>query len=485
MKDYVLCNASATIRLALDDMDVAGVSVVMVLGSDGTLLGLATDGDFRRFLLADGSLDDPVLKAARTDYFWLDEFAKDSSIRNALSQYEVIPLIRSSTKELMDVATRSRLHQIPVLEPNLDKSDLQAIIEVFDSGWISSKSPAVYAFENAFEEHTGLRNCLAVSNGTVAIELALRSFGIGIGDEVIVPDLTFAATINAVINVGAVPVIVDISKDNLALNLDLTRRAISPSTKAIILVHLYGHPADGQSFRALCDANGIYLIEDCAEALGTVDGNAHAGALSDAATFSFFANKLITTGEGGIVAYKDESANSVARKIRDHGQSDSKRYWHDTVGSNFRMTGMQAALGASQIKKIKPFLTKKREIAKWYREASIKFGLEKVLQFYEHDGSSYWLNVATIWGANNESIDKIMQSLMGRGIECRPVFFPLSQMPPYRNFKFVFEAGDPVSAIVQSTAIGFPSSTTLHQVDIEHVVQELAKVLSESGQNVP
>ena len=275
-----------------------------------------------------------------------------------------------------------------------------------------------------------------VSNGTVAIELALRALGIGAGDEVIVPDLTFGATANAVLNVGAIPRFIDVTGDDWGIDPSLLADSVSDKTRGVILVHLYGAPARSEAVRDFCDAHNLLLIEDCAEAIGARSAGSHVGSVGDAATFSFFANKAITTGEGGYVTFRDDQHLESALLIRDHGLSriSNEHYWHAVQGSNMRMTGLQAALGIAQLERINEIVEVKRGIAEMYRSSLEATEGIKIRGDVGGDTNSHWLSVAILSGNLARQRHELRTYLSGAGIESRLGFQPLHQMPAFAGY---------------------------------------------------
>jgi Predicted pyridoxal phosphate-dependent enzyme apparently involved in regulation of cell wall biogenesis len=257
---------------------------------------------------------------------------------------------------------------IPVYKPEIGKEEEEEVLKVIRSDWVSSVSPAVREFEEKFSAYIGRKYGVATSNGTTALHLGVTALGIKEGDEVIVPDLTFISPVNVVLYNRARPVIVDVEEENWGLDLEKVRKAITNKTKAIIVVHLYGNPAKVSELKEIAEEKGIYLIEDCAEAHGAEYEGKKVGNFGDIACFSFYANKVITTGEGGMCLTDDEGLYEKMQILRDHGMTKEKRYWHEVVGYNYRMTGLQAALGLAQLKKIDKFIERKREIAKLYQE---------------------------------------------------------------------------------------------------------------------
>lgn len=471
-----------TVFESMAEMDAAGARWAIVASPEMETIGVLTHGDIRRFLLSGGSLDDMCGAATNRDFFFLQSGSSDLEIMTALAKYDFVPILETGSRRLVDVSTKESLRSIPILEPNLSRRELEKLNEVFTSGWISSKSPFVRSFEAQLENFTGLQNCLAVSNGTVAIHLALEALGVGPGDEVIVPDLTFAATANAVRHAGATPILVDVERDSLGLDGQLVSRAITSRTKAIILVHLFGFPArDYEMLAGLASDNGLALIEDCAESLGTYKNGAHVGSLGSAVTFSFFANKLITTGEGGAVIFKDSNVAERARVLRDHGQSPSRRYFHEVVGFNYRLTGIQAAIGIAQLERVSDLLEAKRRVAHhYYSELQNQHGVSLLTEGIGCR-SSFWLNVLLIDKNLMPTLNTelLSQKMAQQGVELRPVFYPLHAMPPYKDFVAQFNPEVRVSTMFHENAVCLPSSTTLAQKDLNFITSELKKIIGE------
>lgn len=254
----------------------------------------------------------------------------------------------------------------PISQPSITEVELKYVASAVKSGWISSIGEYIGEFERRFAEFCNCRHAIAVSNGTVAISLALRAMHIGRGDEVIVPDLSFIATANSVLESGAKPIFADIETDTLCLDPDDLIRRITPRTKAVIPVHLYGHPANMPRISEIGRQFGLKVIEDAAEAHGASIQGQRVGGFGDVATFSFYGNKIITTGEGGMVTTNDEELAERCRLLRDHAMSTQKRYWHTEPGFNFRLTNMQAAVGCGQLERSAELLSKRSQILNWY-----------------------------------------------------------------------------------------------------------------------
>lgn len=260
------------------------------------------------------------------------------------------------------------MNKIPIYKPSITGNEKKYVNECLDSTWISSKGKFVNEFEARFCEYTNVKYATTVSNGTVALHLALLALGIGSGDEVIVPTLTYIASVNAIAYTGAIPVFADSREDTWQVDPEDVRRKITSKTRAIMAVHLYGHPCDMDKIMTIAKEHGLFVIEDCAEAFGTLYKGKHVGSFSDISTYSFFGNKTITTGEGGIVVTNDETLFDRAVHFKGQGLAKHREYWHDVIGYNYRMTNICAAIGLAQLEQAKEFIEKKRQIATWYKD---------------------------------------------------------------------------------------------------------------------
>lgn len=470
-----LCISSgSTIEDAMRLIDREASRVCFVT-NNANLIGIITDGDIRRSLLEGRSIDSKVDLMMKKDFFSLPINCSIEIIQKNLLNYEYIPIL-NEIGEFVDLATASRHHQIPLIQPVFDGNELEYVTECIQTGWISSQGKYVPLFEKTFSEYVGCPNTLAVSNGTVAIHLALVALGIGPGDEVIVPDLTFAAPVNAILYVGATPVLVDVDPVTMSIDIDAAQNAVTERTRAIIPVHLYGCPANMDGLMRLAKKHDLIVIEDCAEALGTRYNQIHVGNFGHASTFSFFGNKTITTGEGGMVLFRDPVMRERAKILRDHGMSPEKRYWHNEVGFNYRLTNIQAAIGLAQMERIDTFVNQKRWVAKQYGSRLSKIAALQLPVEYENTHNSYWLYTVILNKDYLLKRDEILDLLKGKGIEARPVFFPIHKMPPYEKFKRP-NSSLSVSEFLSCGGISLPTSITATEEDIERVCAALISVL--------
>ena len=360
--------------------------------------------------------------------------------------------------------------KIPVYRPWLAGNEKKYVNECLDSTWISSKGKFIPLFEQQFAAYLGVRHAASVCNGTVALHAALLALGVGPGDEVIVPTLTYIASVNAIAYTGASPVFVDSLADTWQMDPEDVRKKITPKTKAIMAVHLYGHPCQMDKLCSLAKEHGVYLIEDCAEALGSEFKGSKVGTFGDIATFSFFGNKTVTTGEGGMVATNDDTLHDRVIHFKGQGLAKHREYWHDVIGYNYRMTNICAAIGLAQLERIGETIDRKRKIASQYRELlkglPVTFHGEQKETF-----NTFWM--CSILTAKAGQRDPLRESLKLQGIETRPLFYPAHTMPMYSQ-KF---QKHPVAEDLGWRGINLPSYPELTEQEIMFVVQAVEKGL--------
>jgi perosamine synthetase len=473
MLNKIVIDSRVKIFEALRIIDEIGTKILFVT-NNSNFVGALADSDIRRFLLSGGDTNDIVENAVN----------KNAKFVTALNDLEdVLAIFKSGVEYIPRLDELGRIVEIlvanenkfyPISEPDLSGRERDYLISAFDSGWISSTGPFVTLFEEKFNSYLNFGHSVSVCNGTQAIALALSALGIKSGDEVIVPDLTFGATANAVVQIGAIPVIAEVDELTWNISIESLKSLISNSTKAIIPVHLYGQPCNMKEIQDLASKNNLLVIEDAAEALGTFYEGRHVGYGSEAVIFSFFGNKTISTGEGGMVVFKNESDAARAKVIRSHGFSPNKRYWHESWGTNMRMTNLQAAIGVAQLERVSSLVNKKIEIAKLYMLSITKYLQNKITFPIENNGNinSHWLSAMLL--PTGISVEKIQAVLESKHIETRRFFYPLHSQPAFSKFKSeellnasqLFERG-----------ICLPSSTKLTKLDIEHISREFAEAV--------
>jgi perosamine synthetase len=358
--------------------------------------------------------------------------------------------------------------------PILGNEEKKNLSDCIETGWISSRGKYVEKFEKSFARFCGVKYGVSVSNGTTALMLAFMALDIRPGEEIIVPDLTFGATANAAIMLGIKPVLVDADKKTWNLDPEDLERNISEKTKAIVVVHLYGLPCEMDKILKIAKKYKLKIIEDAAEAHGAEYLGKKVGSFGDIACFSFYGNKIITTGEGGMCLTNSKRLYDRMEIIKNHGMKPSRKYWHEIVGSNFRMTNIQAAIGLAQMKKINSFIRKKIQIAQWYKAEIKKQKLAVEFQSESKKGKSVWW-MFTVLVNHKKNIYKIMNGLLEDKIDSRPILIPLSIMPAFQNLRKSKNIKH--SLDIGKRGITLPSNLLLARKDIEFIIRKLKELI--------
>jgi perosamine synthetase len=365
------------------------------------------------------------------------------------------------------------MNLIPISQPSITKKEIDYVTDAVKSSWVSSLGKYIDMFEDQFASYCGTNFAVATSNGTTALHLALVSLGINRNDEVIIPDLTFVATGNAVKYIGAKVVTVDVEEDTLCISPAAIMKAITPKTKAIIPVHLNGHPANMEEINKIANEYNLFVVEDAAEAHGAEFKGKKVGGISNAGTFSFYGNKIITSGEGGMITTDDKELYMKMRYLRDHAMSQDKRYWHTEVGFNYRMTNLQAALGVAQFERINEILEKRKEIFHWYSE-HLK-DITGLRLNYEASWAKnvYWLVSIEIYGYIELERNHLIQKLKAKKIDSRPYFYPLSDMPMYDD------ACNEITNKVYQRGVFLPSFHDITKQQVDYICNEIKDILKD------
>jgi perosamine synthetase len=363
---------------------------------------------------------------------------------------------------------------IPVAAPRLDGNESSNLNECIRSNWISSAGPFIPRFEKAFANAVGCEFGVSCSSGTAALHLALAALGIAPGDEVIIPTFTMIATANAVSYTGAKPVPVDSQLETWNLDVEAIEAKVTDRTKAIIVVHTYGKPVEMDRVTQIARAHNLFVIEDAAEAHGAIYRDKPIGSLGDIATFSFYANKIITTGEGGMVTTSNPELARLCRKLRDHAFSSERHFWHEYLGFNYRMTDLQAAVGLAQTERFEVLVEARRRNAAHYH-SSLKDVRGLVLPREEaHEKNVFWMYGILVGKEFGCSRDALRASLALRGIETRTFFIPIHLQPIY--FARLRGQSYPVSELLCSRGMYLPSGSALTPADIDTVTKAIAEV---------
>lgn len=363
-----------------------------------------------------------------------------------------------------------------VSKPVLCGNEKKYVNDAIDSGWISSNGTYISRFEQAVAELIGVDECLSANNGTTALHLACMALGLKPGDEVLVPSLTYVASANAVAYCGAKPVFVDCDRNTWNSTTAHFEQAWTPRTVGVLAVHLYGLPSPVHEIAELCRSRGAWLIEDCAESLGATINGKCTGSFGDAATFSFYGNKTISTGEGGMVYIRDPEKRHLGRMLRGQGMDLNRRYWHPIMGYNYRMTNVAAAIGLGQIEMADYHLQERRRIAQRYSKNLESLAMKGLLQLpatIPEVNGTFWLFSAVLTSGEKERRDKIM-GLLGEqhGIESRPFFMPMHRLPMYES-----SGSFPVTEFLSEHGLNFPTFSGLTDNEVDEICEAISSVV--------
>ncbi len=469
--EKLICGKNLIIKDVMKCIEDNAKGTAFIVDGDSRLVGIVTDGDIRRALLSGAGLKEPIKMYMNNNFVYA---SNPADVQKIFQQYggriKVVPVV-DEEMHVKDYIECDDKHHVSLAQPQLNGNEYKYLMDAFLSSWISSIGKYITLFEEKFAEYCGVQYGVTTSNGTTALHLALTALGIGKGDEVIVPDITFAATINAVIYTGALPVIVDIEDDSWCIDPDEIEKAITPNTKAIIPVHIYGQPCDMGRICEIAQEHDLYIIEDCAEAHGAEWNKKKVGSFGIISCFSFFGNKVITTGEGGMCITSNKELNDKMRMLRDHGMSRERKYYHEVVGYNYRMTNMQAAIGVAQLEHIDEILLWRSELEQKYRK--VLAGIPR-LQLQKNNLANRkkiaWLISVLI---NENKRDMILSNLKENNIDARAFFIPLSEMEIYKEY-----ARDCIrSKKISKMGLNLPTTFEIDDSKIEKIVSIINTVL--------
>lgn len=469
--------SEATLKDAMLLLDSGIYGVVLIVGDGNLLRGMLTDGDIRRALLGGASLNDSV-KTHMNKNFTVGSSSKDheENVKLLSDIKKHLPIV-DKNGVVVDMISWAEIWRLPVTEPYLGGNELKYVSDCIRSNWISSQGHYVGRFENSFEEYLSIDKAICASSGTAALHLSLLAAGVGAGDEVILPNLTFGACGNVVINCGAKPVYVDIVEETWTINPNLIEEKITDKTKVIMPVHLYGQPCHMDEIMDIAEKHNLIVIEDCAESLGAKYKNRFTGTIGHIGCFSFFANKIITTGEGGMVITNDSSLSDKILQLRDHGMRKDKRYWHEVAGLNYRMTNIQAAIGVAQMEVLDKFLENRNAIINRYRDNLRDI---KGITLPPENDWSYNINwLYSILIDDNElhiNAEELINKLSLEGIETRRFFYPLNIQPPFKS-----EGSYPVSEKISQRGISLPTGNDISIEEVDKVTNAIKQIISNTN----
>ena len=371
---------------------------------------------------------------------------------------------------------------IPVNEPLLNGNEKKYLNECIDSGWISSEGSFVKKFEEEFSNRVNRKYGISVSNGTVALETAVAALEIGKGDEVIMPTFTIISCAAALVRAGAIPVLVDCDPITFNMDVDAIESKITDKTKAIMVVHIYGLPVDMEPVIELAKKYDLKIIEDAAELIGQTYRGNPCGSFGDISIFSFYPNKHITTGEGGMVVTDDEVLADRCRSLRNLCFQKGKRFVHEELGWNFRFTNLQAAVGLAQLEKLDEHITQKRKMGKLYTELLNDIPeLQLPLPKTDYDENIYWVYGIVLKNTASFDAVKIMKSLKKKNIGTRPFFYPMHEQPVFNKMGLFNNEKYPIAEKIARQGFYIPSGLAITDEQIYKVASELKSIIKNQG----
>jgi perosamine synthetase len=368
------------------------------------------------------------------------------------------------------------LRRIPVCEPYLSGREAEYVRDCLSTNWISSAGKYLAQFEEGFARYCGCEHGIATTSGTTALHLAVAAAGLGRGDEIIMPTFTIAATVFAALYAGATPVLVDVDPDTWTMRVDQVAAKVGPRTRAILPVHMYGHPCDMDPLWELAQRHDLWVLEDAAEVHGAEYHGKKCGSLGDAACFSFYANKIISTGEGGMVVTSDGTFADRCRSLKNLGFNRDRRFLHDAVGFNYRMTNLQAAIGLAQLEKVDEYVALRRRHAASYNTLlkdveGLRLPVERAWA-----RNVYWMYGVVVEDRFGCSRDDLMAGLAERGVETRTFFIPMHEQPVFHQHELFRNEQYPVASDLGRRGLYLPSSTGLTDADLGYVVDAVRDV---------
>ncbi len=363
--------------------------------------------------------------------------------------------------------------KIPYAKPSITELEIRYVTDAITNGWGEHCYDYIYKFQDAFKEYLPVKHALATASCTGALHMVFATLGLRPGDEVIVPDITWSASVVPMTYLGAKPIFVDVCRNSWCIDPSKIEAAITPNTKAILAVHLYGNLAELDQIAAIAKKHNLFLIEDAAEALGSEYKGKKAGAMGDFGVFSFHGTKTVTTGEGGMIVTNRDDLFDRLQILADHGRNPKRKkmFWVEQIGYKYKMSNLQAALGCAQMLRIEELVNKKREIFGWYKSALGKIESLSLNPEPDYTKNSYWM--PTVIFDENLRLDReaLTAYLAEKGISTRPFFYPNSMFPMYEK------APNPVSYAIYDKGINLPSYVDMTKPDADYVSESLITCL--------
>ncbi len=475
-----LLSAESTIKEAMLKMNIGGRKIAIVINGDRKLLGTVSDGDIRRALLGEHTLESSIKKIMNKHPIYANEDTSSSEIINMMQENVLnqVPIVNSDN-QVIEIYFIHDFRNIPLSNPDITHKEINLINEVLNTSSLSI-GPKIIEFEDEIANYIGTNFAVGVNSGTSALHLCMKSFDIKDGDEVITTPFSFIASANCILFERAKPVFVDIDEDSLCINIDLIEKKITGKTKAILPVHVFGHPCEMDDMLALSSKHNLLIIEDACEAIGTEYKGKKTGSFGDVGVFAFYPNKQITTAEGGMIVTNDERISSLCKSMRNQGRDETDEWLaFKRLGYNYRMNELSAAMGIIQLGRIDEIVDKRISIAAQYNERLKDIEDIRLPSFPPNGKMSWFVYVIRL---NYEKFprfarDDIIVELKKRGIFCSNYFTPIHLQPLYVD-SFGYKIGDfPVTERVSGTTIALPFFNNINISQIDYICDSLKNIL--------
>ena len=478
--DQILLREGSTIKMAMECLDKTGFKIALVINKKKRLLGAVTDGDIRRALLLKKKMNSPIKTVMIVNPITAKEGTPAAELLGLMLAKEIqqIPIVNNNNTPV-DIVQLSELKSIPLSSPDITHKEVEVINKVLSTPFLSI-GPRVKEFENKIASYVGTKYAIAVNSGTSGLHLCVRSLGIKDGDEVITTPFSFIASANCLLFERAKPVFADIKEDTRCIAPERIEEKITKKTKAILPVHIFGQPCQMDKIMKIAKHRNLYVIEDACEAIGAKYKNKKVGTFGDAAVFSFYPNKQMTTAEGGVVVTNNEKIAKLCQSMRNQGRDEDGTWLsHKRLGYNYRMSELSAALGETQIGRIDEFLKKRQRVAGLYNKILSKVKGIKIPYVAPNAKMSWFVYVINLDDKifSREDRDAIIQKLNERGIAARDYFPPIHLEPFYVDM-FNYKKGDfPITERVSSSTIALPFYNNLREEEIDYICENLKSVI--------
>jgi perosamine synthetase len=476
----VTLSEEATIKEAMEKISEAGLRMVFVIDEEKKLLGVATDGDIRRAILSGKDLSSGIKEIMIKNPINFKEGTPATDLLKKMLEKDIqeIPLV-DENGVLKDVALLSEIKSIPLSSPDITNKEIEIIKQVLSTPFLSI-GPKVKEFEKKIADFVGAKYAVAVNSGTSGLHLVVRSLGIKEGDEVITSPFSFIASANCMLFERAKPVFVDIDEKTLCIDPAKIEEKITKKTKAILPVHVFGHPCDMDEIMRIAKKHNLAIIEDACEAIGAEYKGKMAGSFGDCGVFAFYPNKQITTAEGGMIVTSDEKIAKLCQSMRNQGRDEGDEWLcHSRLGYNYRMSELSAALGVTQMERIGEMLEKRQKIADMYNQKLSEIEELKIPYVSPNAQISWFVYVIRLDDNKFSREDRniIIQKLKSRGIDSREYFPPIHLEPLYVNM-FGFKPGDfEITERVSGSTIALPFYNNLPEEEIDYICRSLREIL--------